>query len=341
VIKMGNKSSTLDGSDQGGVSKRRRVEKVTGASEANILDKKHGDTDQTEKDNIAPVNEGCDILDSETSESTTISTKGINDLPPEIMIKIFQMMNNKDLSNVVSVCSWWRDMGERLWNWDDGILIVERCDINMLKIIRVEHVEEILIEYDEDWSDEELNELFETLTNLSKLTYFNMEGIKLTNSDPRLLVNAMVTINTVDLSMCELTDVQLNNMFTAIDETTKLRTLKLKGVDLSAANKDILAAGVNKLECVNLYETRLDEGQVTALLTQAGIQTELRVLCLDSNTIEGDPILHRVPGVAVDKEVVRMAKLNIGNLNMKYDFENNSQWDTYKAGSIVCYVTGQ
>jgi len=340
---MGNKSSTLDGREQRSVSKRRRVEKENVASEVNILDNNEFETenldmDQTEKDINASVN----VNECECCEAPEGSiTKGIDDLPPEIMMKIFQMMNNKDLSNVVSVCSGWRDMGERLWNWDDGILIVERCDLDMLEIIRVEHVEEILVEYDEDWSDEELNKLFETLTNLSKLTYFNIEGFQLITSDPSLLVNAMLAINTVDLSMCDLTGEQLNKMFGNIDETSKLRTLKLNGVDLSAADKDILAAGVNKLERVNLYQTQLDERQVTALLSQAGKQTSLRVLSLDSNTIDGDPFLHRVPGVAVDKEIVRLAKLNIGNLHLKYDFENNTQWETFKAGSLVCYVTGQ
>ena len=270
--------------------------------------------------------------------STT--TTGINDLPPEIMMKIFEMLNNKDLSNAVSVCSRWRDMGECLWNWDD-ILVVEKVDLDMLEIKRVEHVEEMWIEYDDDWSGEELDKLFETLSNLSKLTYLNMDGIQLTTSDPSLLVDAVIATNAVDLSMCELTDEQLNRMFEAIDETTELETLILKGVNLSAVDQDILAAGVNKLESANLYETQLDEEQITALLMEAGRQTSLRFLCLDSNTIDGDPFLHRVPGVAVDKEVVRLAKLNIGTLNLKYDFENNSQWSTYQAGKIVCYVTGQ
>jgi len=337
----------MDGSDQESVSKRRRVDKENDASKVNMFDNIECETKnlvkaQTENDNAPDVNvnDCCDIPVSETQEYSNI-TKGIDDLPPEILMKIFKMMNNKDLSSLVSVCRGWRDMGEPLWNWDDRILIVERCDLDMLDITRVQHVDEILVEYDEDWSDKELNKLFKALTNLSKLTYLNMEGIQLNSSDPSLLVNAMLAINTVDLSMCELTDEQLDKMFGNIDENCELRTLKLKGVDLSAADEDIFAAGVNKLERVNLYQTQLDERHITALLTQAGRQTCLSVLSLDSNTIDGDPFLHRFPGVAVDKEVVRLAKFNIGNLQLKYDFENNSQWETFKAGSIVCYVTGQ
>ena len=77
------------------------------------------------------------------------------------------------------------------------------------------------------------------------------------------------------------------------------------------------------------------------MLREAGRATQLRALCLDSNTIEGDPILHRVEGEAVDEDVVNEAKKNIGKLNLKYDFDNNPQWSTFKTGKIVCYVTGQ
>ena len=80
---------------------------------------------------------------------------------------------------------------------------------------------------------------------------------------------------------------------------------------------------------------------MTALLRVAGVQTKLLNLYLDSNTIEGDPILHRVDGDAVDQEIVSQAKKNIKNMKLKYDFDNNSQWSTYKSGKIVCYVTGQ
>ena len=97
--------------------------------------------------------------------SLNTTKPGINELPPEIMMKIFGYLENKDLANVVSVCSRWRDLGECLWTWDT--LFIRREDLDMLRIKRVEHVEEISIEY-ADWSEEELNSLFEILERLLK-----------------------------------------------------------------------------------------------------------------------------------------------------------------------------
>ena len=210
----------------------------------------------------------------------------------------------------------------------------------MLGIKRVEHVEAICVEYDE-WPEEELIRLIEFLGRLMKLDYLDMGGISIEAVNPSLLVKPLVETYFVDLSFCELTEEQLNQFFEAIDDACEIRSLEMKGVDMSAMDKDILAVGANHLEFVNLYQTQLDVEQVTAMLREAGKATQLRALCLDSNTIEGDPILHRVEGEAVDEDIVNEAKKNIGKLNLKYDFDNNPQWSTFKAGKIVCYVTGQ
>jgi len=269
---------------------------------------------------------------------TTPSTR-IDKLPPEILMKIFSMLNNKDLGNVVSVCSRWRDVGECLWSWD--ILVIAKNEIEMMRIKRVEHVEDLLLEYDEDWSEEELTKLFESISRLPKLSSLSVDGISLTSLSPSLLVEAVMNIASVDLSFCELSVDQLNMLFDEIDENVQLKYLEMKGVDMSCVNMYSLAAGVNQLDFANLFQTQLSMEQVTALLRESGMQTNLIHLDLDSNTIEGDPILHRVDGDAVDPELVKKAKKNINNINLKYDFDNNPHWSTYKAGKIVCYVTGQ
>ena len=230
-------------------------------------------------------------------------------------------------------------MGECLWNWD--ILVIGRGDVEMIGIKRVEHVEKLLIEYDDDWSEGELNELFELLTSLPKLSSLVIDGIQLSPLSPSLFAEAVVNISFVDMSLCEPTAEQLNMMFDEIDENSKLECLEMKGINMSQVDRNSLAAGINKLEFANLLQTKLSMEQMTALLRVAGMQTKLVDLCIDSNTIEGDPILHRVDGEAVDQEIVRQAKKNIMYMNMRYDFDNNPQWSTYKTGKIVCYVTGQ
>lgn len=261
-----------------------------------------------------------------------------SNLPTEILIMIFKMLDNAALANVVSVCSRWRELGEGLWKW--GTVGIDRSELIMLGIKRLEHVKDIMIEID-DWSEEELVMLFEALKKLSKLTYLDMWGVSLKTLDPNLFAQVVTNIEEVIISKCELTESQLNLMFGVIGKSSKLESLQMEGVDSSLVDAETLAAGVNQLKSVNLYKTQLGVQQVTELLREAGKQTTLLELFLDSNRIDGDPFLHRVDGERVNEDIVEKAKQNIGELHLNYCFEFNSQWSTFRAGSITCYVTSQ
>merc|ERR1712098_25708 len=248
------------------------------------------------------------------------------------------MLDNTALANVVSVCSRWRELGEGLWKW--GTVGIDRSELTMLGIKRLEHVKDIMIEID-DWSEEELVMLFEALKKLSKLTYLDMWGFSLKTLDPNLFAQVVTNIKEVIISKCELTESQLNLMFGVIGKSSKLESLQMEGVDSSLVDAEKLATGVNQLKSVNLYKTQLGVKQVTELLKEAGKQTTLHELFLDSNRIDGDPFLHRVDGERVNEDIVEKAKKNIGDLYLNYCFEFNSQWSTFRAGSITCYVTSQ
>jgi len=346
MSKKSKKSPTLEEGDLGSKSKHEN-ETMEKENDINIL----GNERDVEK---------CGTAEPEDRNDPEDTTTTITGISTEILMRIFSMLNNKDLSNVVSVCRRWREVGDCVWNWNDGIRnrIRGSCDIEMLTINRVQHIGKLVIM---SCSDEDLNKLFETLESLSKLTNLWMhDGIDLTTLDTSLVVNTVLTIKTVHFRMCKLTAEQLNTLFVAINETTKLQTLTLDGVDLSGVDKDILAAGVNQLQRVqllyrckltaeqlnNMFGTidettklqtltlnevnlagvdkdilaagvnqlqrvelhwpRLDTRQVTALLTQAARKTHLGYLYL------GNPHCYR--GMTVDEEIVRLARLNIGNL---------------------------
>jgi len=260
-------------------------------------------------------------------------------MPSEILVMIFEMLDNKDLSKVLSTCRRWRDLGEGLWKWE--ILYINTSDLDMLSIRRLEHITEVMIDAEDDWSEEDLEKLFESIKNLSELTYLDMWGMPLKLVDPKLFTEVVINIEEVDLSKCELSKQQMDMLFGSINDSTRIKDLQIKEVDMSLVDADKLSAGVNQLETVNMQQTQLLVGQMTALLREAGKQTKLREVFLDSNTIDGDPILFRVDGERVEMEVVQQAKLNIARFNLKYCFENSSQWSTFKAGRITCYVTGQ
>ena len=259
------------------------------------------------------ASENCDTAqpdeDKNGPEGATIAVINGMMLPPEIMRKIFLMLNNKDLSNVVAVCRSWRDVGECAWNWDNQVYhkvtYIYRRDLDMLAIKRVEHVRKLMINDGDDWSVDDVNKLFETLRNLTKLTCFSMLRSQLAAVDPSLFVNTVLAIDTVLLSSSNLTDEQLSMLFEAIDESSKLKNLELGGIDLSRVGQDILAAGVNKLKRLGLFYAKMDDKQLTALLTQAGKKTNLESLFLL------DLFRGRDPDEVVGKDIVRLAKLNI------------------------------
>ena len=106
----------------------------------------------------------------------------------------------------------------------------------------------------------------------------------------------------------KLTAEQLSMLFGAIDGSTKLKNLVLRGIDLSSVGHDILAAaGINQLKTVRMHRYEMNKKQIEALLTQAGKKTNLEHLTLHMSS---------VPGMVVDKDIVRLAKMNIRDLKL-------------------------
>ena len=148
----------------------------------------------------------------------TATTIGINEMPPELLMKMFSLLDNEDLANVVSVCTRWRDVGEGLWNWD--LLIIGKGDLEMMEIKRVNHVKCVDIDCTEFWSaePEKLNQFFKSVTRLSKLTRLTVDDLCLTSLRPSLFVDAVINIHSVDLQCTVLTGEQLNMLFSNMNE---------------------------------------------------------------------------------------------------------------------------
>jgi len=272
----------------------------------------------------------CEVLVPPSMFVTSISV-----LPAEILSMIFSMMSNKDLAKVIMVCKRWREVGEVLWTWD--MIDLNRGDLEMLGIKRLEHVEEISLDRD-DWKNDELETVFKTVKSLRKLYYLDMGGNSLTSIETGLLVDMVTSVEFVNMSECEFTKQQLDTLLETMDETQQLKMLNLVGVNMSKVEPDILAGGLNRLEWANLTRTQLSAAQVTCLLRQAGSQTTLHTLWLDSNTIQADPILKKDPAQRVEAEIVELARQNIRQFNLKYCFDDNPAWTSYTIGGLVAYV---
>ena len=69
----------------------------------------------------------------------------IHNLPPEIVIRIFNMLSKKDLSNVVLVCKQWKEMVEENPKSPWVRLFVHVDDIEILEVRRLQHVQEVKV----------------------------------------------------------------------------------------------------------------------------------------------------------------------------------------------------
>ena len=107
-------------------------------------------------------------------------------------------------------------------------------------------------------TDEQLNKMFGEIKETTKLQTLTLVGVKLSGVDKNTLAAGINQLQSVKMHYsCLLTDDQLNTMFGAINETTKLQSLSLGGINLRGVDKDILAAGINKLQSVKMHNSCL------------------------------------------------------------------------------------
>ena len=120
--------------------------------------------------------------------------------------------------------------------------------------------------------------------------------------DAGILVQAVTQLEEVGLAHTRLTPQQVEAIFAALDTSTKMKILRIERTDLSSVDPDVLARVVNKLETADIAKTQLTEQQVTRILTQSLIATNLKQLIMDGNGVEW--------------ELRKQAETSIGHLNM-------------------------
>ena len=69
------------------------------------------------------------------SDKARMEETQIQNLVPEMMMRIFRLMTPQDLKMVVRVCKLWREMGEHpsLWTWC-MVTVASKGDVEMLSM---------------------------------------------------------------------------------------------------------------------------------------------------------------------------------------------------------------
>eukprot|EP00092_Neocalanus_flemingeri_P034248 GFUD01037245.1.p1 GENE.GFUD01037245.1~~GFUD01037245.1.p1 ORF type:complete len:265 (-),score=79.60 GFUD01037245.1:63-749(-) len=227
----------------------------------------------------------------------------MNSLPTEILERILHLLPPSDLRMVVLVCRRWREIGEdpSLWTWG-MVRVASRGDLDMLHTRRLQHVQEIGV--GGQLESLELEELVRAVVRLTRLKYLDLRGNNLSSVEPGLLSEAVMDVKTVDMNDCQLTSQQVETILTAVSGQTKLKTLYIRGNNLSTVQPAVLA-NINWLQDVYMYNTQLTGQQITCILTRATQGTTLEWL-----------VLARCVTGQVDKQIVEQARQAIGILDI-------------------------
>ena len=226
----------------------------------------------------------------------------LNDLPSEMLMRVFHWLPMRDLNMVVLVSRRWRSIGEDPSLWEMFRVMVRNIDqVNNLTIRRLQYVREICVLTDQTWQAGWLA-LFHTVVNhLPRLQSLDLSYNNLSSVEPRLFARTVNSLEEVKISLTYMTNVQAQELFTEMSQNTQLKKLDLSRNNLSSVDPTVLATGVSRLEYVDLRYTKLSIAQLTCILTHVQEDTKLKKLFLRENRIDIEP------------GVIRNARERLGN----------------------------
>ena len=174
----------------------------------------------------------------------------ILNLPPEIILKIFQNLSPRDLKNNMLVCQRWKVIAEnsRLWSWCT-IDIGSVTDLLKLGMRRAQNIEKICLE---NCPSRELNDVMKALVDANLKIIKGLAFKNLSYVEPKLLAKI---VNKVEEAECffytRITDEQAEEVLHNMGQETRLKRLQITNRNILNVQPEILGLAVNKVE--NLF----------------------------------------------------------------------------------------
>jgi len=216
---------------------------------------------------------------------------GILSLPGEILEQIFLLLPRRDLMQVVLVCRWWREVGERPHFWSSSSITVSRMgELHMLMIRRLEFLEGVTVS-GYWWDTPELEQLCRCLLMLPRLNTLSIRRhVNIANVDHGLFASIGDMLEVLDVNESELTTIQLEALFKKF--SSRQKQLYIQGTNMKSVDPEKLATAINKLEWVNMYNCFLTNQQTELMFEQMSKATNLKRLRLSYNNLSSiDPAI--------------------------------------------------
>ena len=179
-------------------------------------------------------------------------------LPTEILYLIFEFLPPQGLKKVVEVCRRWRDIGEspKLWQWVHLTISPNQTKATM--------------------------EILQT-RRLQKIQFMTLSGIS--SLDPSVIAAVQKKLVSITIKSDFLNKEDTTDLFFAISQSKKLKSIKMHGVDISSLEPKILAKSVENLEDICLDEAKLTTKQTQAMLIHVCLGTLLKSLDISNNNL--------------------------------------------------------
>ena len=132
---------------------------------------------------------------------------------------------------------------------------------------------------------QQLTSLCQQMKNSGHMKSLHLERMDISSVEPKLLADAVSTLEEVNLTLTELTARQVNDIFLGLQTNTRMKSLNLTQNDLSTVDPNILGDTVSRISKVDLGQTRLTTQQATSVCSAQKENTALTSLNLRFNNL--------------------------------------------------------
>jgi len=261
----------------------------------------------------------------------------IQDLPNEMLMRVFRLLHPRDLKMVVLVSRDWRMLGEDPSLWKClRFMVHNREDINHLSMRRLRDIQEICINPGDNWEDWDSQAIFQAASKLYRLKKINgLDSVNLSSVKPGLFAKGLTKLEDVTLGDTGITNHQKQALFREMCLNNKLKSLDFYSNNLSSVEPGLFARAINRLESVNLCETDITDDQKQALFTAMSQNSQLKKLDLSGNSLSYVKSKLLAMGMA-RLEVVQLSDTDITNEQAQAIFSVMCQNSHLKSLHLDC-----
>ena len=259
----------------------------------------------------------------------------IENLPPEMMIKIFKVLEPLNLKNIALVCKRWKNISDSsgLWSWS-RLNLGDLSSLVKLNMKRAEHIENICLE---ECDIKDLNQILKSIENMPKIKIITgLDHKNLSLIEPYLLARVVNKVEEVDWCFhTRMTTLQAQAILEKMAKETKLKELQMVNKCLVYIQPEVLGSAVNNVESVYMSDTNhghmFPPDQVRGIFTAISSGTNVKTFMLrdiDISLVEPSTMasaLNKLEEVMIWKSFRPSSQADLSEAQCKALFNNMSK----------------